>query len=709
MRPTTPSSGSSARWRETAISWQALPFGAVRGDASGIDAPREADTAQAALRLVEVLSETLDCDGAPREDQVAILRAVADVVEEFGEPLRCGIVPFVPGRRPTFEASHPGLGASDCIAVLTGGASDGNKAIVLFELGHIDPRVEVQATLRLADRCGRDAGAPLRGWDRRPLQLDRSTQRPRRQLAILPEIDIPADELGFAHAFLRRVAVELAATWDGVPVAGDRHWLDVCDVRNLGSLYRRVLDRVVAPDTTRQAADARVADPGPDYHPWFPVLTIGVDKADLYTRALVSDIVGKETHLSDPAWLVRVGVYLELLTCLGIFAAVREDLGDLLSPDERRHVESSQTFADLLPRVDVDGWSKVWELRRIAFPRLGVPRAGPVSVTNLLHKKRATLAFLHVHHHDLKHAIELAGVNRHNAQETWQRVFRDAERAVLRKTAVSFPELAHLPGPMRDVVLWQQWGIGGQQGLYPTACAEYRSSMNMVAGWAKGRGTMDYTGEECVPIRVSLLDARMHHPERVRVLQRGDGYDDVADPASHDLEMLAARAEPSTGEFEALLANAPILQMLSPEELSELAAQARPLIAMPHERIIVQGADDDSLFIVADGEVEVLLRRDGKDTLVDTMGRGSVFGEMSLLTGERRTATVRALDTAVVFEIGAQKYRPIIQAHPEWLDELAEEMADRLRRREQLLNEHDRTTTGRIRDRIRDRFFGSAA
>ena len=42
-----------------------------------------------------------------------------------------------------------------------------------------------------------------------------------------------------------------------------------------------------------------------------------------------------------------------------------------------------------------------------------------------------------------------------------------------------------------------------------------------------------------------------------------------------------------------------------------------------------------------------MLRRDGTDTSVDTMGRGAVFGEMALLTGERRNATVRAVDSAL--------------------------------------------------------------
>jgi len=488
-----------------------------------------------------------------------------------------------------------------------------------------------------------------------------------------------------------------------VPIAGDEATLDVCDVTNLGSLYTRVLDRIVAPDTARQAAAARVADPGAAYHPWFPVLTIGGDKAALYTSALVGDIVAKERHLSDPAWLLRVGVYLELLTCLGIVEAVRADVGDVLSAEERAAFEHGDEFAEIRSRLNVDGWRRIWDMRKIAFPRLGVPRAGPVSALNLIQKKRATLAFLHVHHDDLKHAIHLAGPNHHNAQETWQRVFRDAERAVLRKTAEAFPELGFLPTAMREVVLWQQHGIAGQQGLYRTACTQYRDSMNAVAAWAKERGLMDHTGDECVPLRASVLDAHMNNPSRVAVLQRGDGYDDVIRLGAVAATGRSSSHEPSTAEFETLLADVPILQMLSATDLRALSLVARPLLTMPEERIVIQGTDGDSLFVVADGTVEVMLRRDGADTSVDTMGRGAVFGEMALLTGERRTATVRAVDTALIFEIGKQQYEPILREHPEWLDDLAEIMEDRLRRRGIRLASHDRHS---VRNRIHQRFFG---
>ncbi len=539
-----------------------------------------------------------------------------------------------------------------------------------------------------------------------------------RSLVLHPEVDLARDDLGFAHGFLRRALVELRLTWDGTAVAGAAATIDVCDVRQLGSLYGRVLDRVVAPDVDRQSIrwEGSISRPDPIHHPWSPVLVIGMEKAALYTGALVDDIVGKHQHLADPSWLLRVGVYLEMLTCLGIFEAVRDDLGDPLTAEERDAYEHGAAWAEIRNRIDVAAWKEVWELRKISAPRIGMPRAGPVSALNLIQKKRATLAFLHAHHEDLKHAIALAGANLHDAQETWQRVFRDAERAVLRKTAEVFPELDSLPGPMREVSMWQQ-GVAGQQGLYPTACTQYRASMNSVAVWAEQRGLMDYTGDECIPLRVSLLEAIMTDPERVEVLERGDGYGDTPDiriPAGRSGD--DADSERMLAEFEELLAGVSILRFLSKAERRTLAAGALPLLAVPGERIIVEGTAGDSLYVVADGEVEVLIKYDGRDRPVDTMGQGAVFGEMSLLTGQPRNATVRAVDTALILQIGVRQYEPILRAHPEWLDDLAVMMEDRLaarRRRlartESLMRRPARKKAARaIRDQISARFFVDA-
>src|SRR5438105_2165751 len=82
---------------------------------------------------------------------------------------------------------------------------------------------------------------------------------------------------------------------------------------------------VGASDAARQAEEARVPDPGVAFHPWYPVLEIGHDKAVLYSRALIGDIIHKRRNLTDPGWLLRVGLYLEFLTFLGITEAVKDN------------------------------------------------------------------------------------------------------------------------------------------------------------------------------------------------------------------------------------------------------------------------------------------------------------------------------------------------------------------------------------------------
>ena len=620
------------------------------------------------------------------------------------------IVEFVRGRRPTDEAGHPGLGSSDQVALLLGDAAAGagNRAYILYATpaGRSAPALEV--TLATTGSDGRSEPVTVPGWERRTVEpvalvhdeLGRAHRRRAQagdavQAFVLePDTDLAAvaGTCGFTGRFLECLRVELRLR-DGERVVGSAvTTLDLCSLPMLGSLYDRVLERAIVPDTARQARRAGQADPGRAYHPWYPVLLIGGEKLALYTRALVRDIVDKRHHLTDPAWLLRVGIQLELLTALGIAEAVRDDVGDLLEPHERAAFEGASEFAPIREHVDADAWRSVWELREIAFPRVGTPRAGPVAATNLLRKKRATLRFLEVHHEDLKAAIHIAGANLDDAQETWQRVFRDAERAVLRKTADAFPELGFLPEPARELVLWQRRGrlqlrrgvriptaIGRMltdwDGLFHSASEAYRASMNDVADAAKRARLMDHSGRECVPARVSLVAAiGRRDAATVRLLQRADSYagaPEVADPET--------AVRPPLADAMALLREVPIFSVLSGEHLQRLAERARPLPLAPTQRLVIQGEPGTSLFVVADGEVEVMRRRSGgEDVVVERLARGEVVGEMSLLTGEPRSATVRAADGALVYEVSRSEFEPLLRANPQWIAQLTAIMDRRL-------------------------------
>jgi hypothetical protein len=339
-------------------------------------------------------------------------------------------------------------------------------------------------------------------------------------------------------------------------------------------------------------------------------------------------------------------------------------------------------------RVDAGAWAKVWEKRHVAFG--SGPGGMPVSFTNLLRKKDATLSFLHAHHEDLKHAIELAGPNRANAQETWHRVFRDAERAVLKMREEAFPELHFLAAPVREVVLWHKTGtfgrlrlapkaisgaFGDQDGLFPSACRQYRESMNNVAEWANERGLMDYAGAVCIAEEMSILESTLaKDPARVSRLQHRDGYE--GDLQGRERSVVERRLSPD--EIAATLSRVRMFEVFDQDELFELAKRARPIELGPHERIIIQGNAGSSVFVLHEGELEVVLKRkDGRLNAAQVLGPGAVVGEFSFLTGEPRSATVRATDGALVVELAAADLQPLICSRPSLLEDLTDVLARR--------------------------------
>jgi CRP-like cAMP-binding protein len=123
----------------------------------------------------------------------------------------------------------------------------------------------------------------------------------------------------------------------------------------------------------------------------------------------------------------------------------------------------------------------------------------------------------------------------------------------------------------------------------------------------------------------------------------------------------------------------------------------------------VEGREGPSLFIVGEGTLEVMARQaEGFDKRIEVIKRGKIFGEISLLTDGRRTATVRALETAVVYEIGKTQFEPIIRARPDIVEELAVIMEKHLRNiREHREDDEVDRETATISRRIKRLFLGA--
>lgn len=158
-----------------------------------------------------------------------------------------------------------------------------------------------------------------------------------------------------------------------------------------------------------------------------------------------------------------------------------------------------------------------------------------------------------------------------------------------------------------------------------------------------------------------------------------------------------APPEGRTGERRrALLSKVDLFAAFRDEEIAELAAGLRRHHVPAGRAVVRQDELGTSLFLVAEGALDVRLAPTGAPTgalagglgsgqgsgtiLLDHMGPGDVFGEMSLLTGQPRSASVIANTDAVVYELDRDTLDPVLRRRPELAARLADLMGMRQRR-----------------------------
>lgn len=120
-----------------------------------------------------------------------------------------------------------------------------------------------------------------------------------------------------------------------------------------------------------------------------------------------------------------------------------------------------------------------------------------------------------------------------------------------------------------------------------------------------------------------------------------------------------------------IAANPFFAEVLSDAEIERLARWAHTVETPAGEDLIVEDEAGASLFIIVAGEVEVLSGDGRRSKHIARLGPGAVVGEMSLMTGERRSATVRALTAIRALEVTDTALGPILDASPHLVDRFA--------------------------------------
>ena len=140
-------------------------------------------------------------------------------------------------------------------------------------------------------------------------------------------------------------------------------------------------------------------------------------------------------------------------------------------------------------------------------------------------------------------------------------------------------------------------------------------------------------------------------------------------------------------EARAILRGEPLFQCLSDGQIDNLVKQSELNHFGRGERVIEEGAEGDSMFILLRGAAQVSISKNGSTIPVATLSSGDCFGEMSLLTGEKRSATVRADGDCYVMEISKDVMGEVIRESPDCLKQLSELLAKRKMETEGILKD----------------------
>ena len=119
------------------------------------------------------------------------------------------------------------------------------------------------------------------------------------------------------------------------------------------------------------------------------------------------------------------------------------------------------------------------------------------------------------------------------------------------------------------------------------------------------------------------------------------------------------------------------VQVLLPDEMQQVAAQLHPEPFTAGETIMHQGDTADSLFILAEGEVEVWVTAGANRQRVASLEAPTFFGEMGLMTGEPRTATIIARTEVLCFNLDSESFSKILAQRPEVAEEISTILAKR--------------------------------
>ena len=130
----------------------------------------------------------------------------------------------------------------------------------------------------------------------------------------------------------------------------------------------------------------------------------------------------------------------------------------------------------------------------------------------------------------------------------------------------------------------------------------------------------------------------------------------------------------------AVLQKVPLFSQLAPADLQRVLDLAREKAYPKNSVILFEDDPGDALFVVASGQVKVvLIGEDGREVILSVLGEGQFFGEMSLIDDEPRSAHVIAMEDSNLVVLRREDFEAILLQTPVIAVALLKELTRRLR------------------------------
>ncbi len=127
-------------------------------------------------------------------------------------------------------------------------------------------------------------------------------------------------------------------------------------------------------------------------------------------------------------------------------------------------------------------------------------------------------------------------------------------------------------------------------------------------------------------------------------------------------------------EKVSLFANLPQKSLDTLEQLSVLRRYPKNTI------LFIEGDESTHLYIIKEGKVSASVAgEDGREVILNYMSEGEYFGELALLDGQPRSATVRAVTACEVIAISRSSFQELLKTNPEFVLLVTSELTSRIR------------------------------